>query len=941
MFDVFLCYNWDDDKDWADALSRELRGLGVDVFKDDEAIRFGDTLAPALKDALLGSRMLVPLMGPRFHESASCGLELLTALNHSYRLGLGRTERVMPVTWRVRPSALRPAQLKSARLLSREQYDVEDQAKIIAAKVARIKEEDGRRLGDTPAVAKPEWYPHALPGNKRFHGRGEVLWELHDAMLVKDKPGNLGHPVVSVTGVGGLGKSALCEQYARRFADDHPGGVFLLRLSGSDHRVNADPRVLLSQFDLGLRAIGERLGLSGGDAGSVTAIGHELAGRPAYLWIVDDVPPTVDEKLLERLVAPSGNGRTLISTRGRLAKWVSVEVDLPPLDRPAGLRVLTGEQPLSGGDPAARAAAAEIVEDLDAHPLGLTIAAGLTTLPSFSGYPALRDELRRPTQDSLELAAHLAGELPAGFAKPFSSTLTRSFDQLTDAGRDLLAVSSVLGPAPIPLELAGGVLARLGGGRAGQGLRLMSAHGLAGDLENGSYLVHALVARAARFRFPAGHLARLREDACDLIGDALEDNRGRFDRVRSTEAYLPHVLPLATSSERPSGQAQWHMLNEAGRTRYELGDTGGALHALEILHEQCERSPDVDERTRLVVLVSLGATHFGQGNLSEALRIQQEAVRRLTELTGPDHDDTLQAKENLANTISALGEHAEARQMLTEVYRARRAKGELTDRATLITLNNLVIKIGRCGARRLALRLALGAGTLWHRAVGPDAPETLECVENIANNLLQLGRIDEAADTYAYLADRRRAVLGPHHPDTIDAEENLATARRSSYWPIYADRLRVQGPLHPDTLNTLDRLLRAGVDGGSPTQVSEVVSSDEPVAVPVETARLDGEHAEQLADLVELAVAFEDQEATHGPEHPRALRAKVLLTHALAAADQYDGQIEDALVVAEDSRDGLEEAAARTPGAVEPHDLVIAEAIHHWILSLTGEEASY
>lgn len=942
MFDVFLCYNWDDDKSWADALYVALSGLGVRVFQDDKNIPFGDTLDPALRKALLGSRMLVPLIGPSFHESPSCRRELLMALTAAYRLEGGATERVMPVTWRVRPSALRPTQLKRAMLLSREKHDIEQQAEMIAAKVARIKAEDDWRFGDAPAVPEPTWYPRPLPTNKRFHGRGEVMWELHEALLVKDKPGNRGHPVVSVSGVGGQGKSVLCEQYARWFAEDHPGGVFLIRLGGSDQRVHADSAFMLSACHLELRMIGDSLGLSGPEAGSITAIAKELADRPPYLWVVDDVPPTVDEKQLEQLVAPTGNGKTLISTRGRLVRWASVEIELTPLDRPACVRVLTNERPLPEGEPRARESAIGIVDDLGRHALGLTIAAGLTTLPSFSGYPALREELRRPTEDSLELAAHLAGELPVGYAKPFSATLTRSFDQLTDAGRDLLAVTSVLGPAPIPLDLADSVLTRLGDAHAEQGLRRMDAHGLASDLANGSYLVHALVARAARFRFPAAHLARLRGHASDLIGDALEDNQGHFDKVRSTAPYLPHVLPLVTDAESLSGPVQWHMLNEAGRSQSELGDTAGALHSLEVLYEQLERSTNVDEETRLIVLVSLGATHFGQGNLSEARRIQLETVRRLAELKGTDHTDTLQARENLANTMSALDDHTGARQVLTEVYRVRRASRGTTHRATLITLNNLVIAVGRCGSRRFALRLALAAGAVWHRAVGPDAPESLECVENIANNLLLLGHINEAADTYEYLARRRRIVLGPDHPDTIDAEENVATAQGSSYWPIYAERLRIQGPVHPDTLSTLERLLHASLaTDGHASPSTEAFATQEPVIGTVENIRLDGEHAERLADIVALAAQFEDQEAAYGPDDPRSFRAKIVLTHALAAADQYDGQLENALVIVIDSRDGLEEAAARSPQTVEPYDLPIAETIHHWILTLTGEDVSY
>jgi TIR domain/Tetratricopeptide repeat len=944
VFDVFLCYNWDDDKPWADGLHAELDRRDVRVFQDDKNIPYGDTLDPALRDALLGSRMLVPLIGPSFHESPSCRRELLLALTAAYRLEGGSTERVMPVIWRVRPSELRPAELKKGMLLRREEHDVAAQAEIIATRVGKLRAKDNRRFGDAPSSPEPEWYPRPLPANRRFHGRGEVMWELHDSLQVKAKPGNRGHPVVSVTGLGGQGKSALCEQYARQFAEDHPGGVFLIRLGGSDRRAHPDVRGMFSQFHLHLRMIAERLGLPVGADRDVTsaAVTGELASRPPYLWIVDDVPSTVDERQLELLFAPTENGRTLLSTRGRLGPCVSVEIELGPLERRDCVRVLTIERPLPAGRTPERDAAAGIADDLGRLPLGLTIAAGLTTLPTFTDYRSLRQSLRVTSPDALELANRMADELPVGYAKPLSTTLTRSFAGLTDAGQDALAVASVLGPAPIPRDLVDGVLKRPEGSSAVAGLQRIVAHGLAHDLGDDSYLVHALVARAARFHFPPAHLQRLHGLASNLIGDELEAGRGDFDRTRSTQPYLAHVLPLATTTEWPVGAAQWHMLNEAGRSQYELGDTASALHAMTVLHEMCERSPDVDEETRLAVLVNLGATHYGQRNLAEALRIQREVVARFESLEGPAHPDTLQAKENLANTLSELGEIRSARSILTEVYRLRRDTAGRIDRATLTTLNNLVIAVGRTGARRLALRLALGAWALWHRAAGPDAPQTLESVENIGNNLLHLGYPQEAAMTHAYVARRRRIVLGPDHPDTIDATENVATARRLSYGPVYAERLRVQGPVHPDTLETLGRLLRAGLRAGTPRPGGLAATRiEDPDWEPVGEIRLDGEHAGELAELVALAVEFEQHEAAHGPDDPRALRAKILLAHALGAADQLDGQIDVALAIVTDSRDGLEEAAARRPHTVEPYDLPNAEAIHHWILGLTGQDPSY
>jgi hypothetical protein len=940
VFDVFICYNWDD-KTLADELHDALEAREVRVFQDDKKIDSGDTLLPKLQDALFGSRTLVPLITPTFHESASCRKELLTALTAAYRLEEGFTERIMPVIWRVRPSELRPRQLKHPKLLRREEHDVAELADAIAAKVARIRDSDERRFGDAPWYPEPEWWPVPLPSNKRFQGRGELMWEIHEALLVRNKPGNRAHPVVVVRGEGGQGKTALCEKYAQLFAEDHPGGVFVIRLEGSDRGRPSDVTTVMARLHQQLGQIAARLGphvRADSTEGLAAAIGHELRARKPYLWLVDDVPSTMDKGLLRRLWAPTGNGKTLITTRGRFDGALSGEFELDPLAERDSVAVLTAAHPLEKGRSDERTAAAGIAADLGRNALGLTIAAGLTRLPGFAGYQALRDELHRTAPDSLEMAAHLT-EIPLGFRETFSATMLRSFQALADAGRDVLAVSSVLGSAPLPPDLVDEVLAQIARPSGGQGFARMVEHGLAMELGDDFHSVHALVARAARFFFPSEFRRRLHAAAADLIGDSLESTRDRFDRTRALAARLPHVIALATTSEWPPGTYEWHGLNEVVRMQTELGDTAGALYAAKILHRSCEASPHADDDTRSVVLVSLGAAHFGQGEYSEAKRVQQETVRRFEAWYGRDHESTLQAGENLANTLGKLGEHTAARGLLRQGYRTRSRTTGPTSRRALISLNNYVLAVDRAGAPGLGLRLGLGAWARWHRTVGPDAPETLEIVEAIGNCLVHLGRSPEAEATYSYVAARRKVVLGPKHPDTLDAEENVLTARRQSHWPTYVERLKVQGPAHLDTLQTLSRLLTTSLREEQRT--TGEATGEEPGLPDELDPRLEGDHAELLADLVVAAVALEDQESAHGPDDPRALRAKVLLAHAMAAADQLDGQIEIAQVIVVDSRDGLEEAAARRPDDVDQADLEVARIVHHWILELVGEDPDY
>ena len=322
------------------------------------------------------------------------------------------------------------------------------------------------------------------------------------------------------------------------------------------------------------------------------------------------------------------------------------------------------------------------------------------------------------------------------------------------------------------------------------------------------------------------------------------------------------------------------------------------------------------------------------GERTGARDTQARAVELLRRYKGDSHPDTLQARENLAITDSLLGAAEQARVELREVYRARG-----TGRAALVTLNNLVVATRRAGRLPLALRLAQAAWAQWHRIAGASALGTLDALDNLGAVLLHAGFRVEAAQTFTHVAERREHLLTGDHPDTLDARENAAIAARAPFWPLYADRLRVQGPGHLDTLVTLRHLLLAQ---GPTEPVEPIERVVQPGARgPVAGVRLDGEHAELFAEVVAMAVGHESQQAVHGPASPEALRAKVLLCHALGAADQFDGQVEVALEVAIDSRDGLAEAAAREPGSVDVVDLAVAEAVHHWLLHLLGEEPTY
>ncbi|MDQ7808412.1 tetratricopeptide repeat protein [Amycolatopsis sp. A133] len=781
-YDVFLCYK-SEDAVTAEGLRVALTEAGLSVFRDEINGPAWAPLDTSIQAALYGSRTLIALITPRFPVSPHCRDELHRALCASYYLDDGDTSRVMAVVQGVGPEDVRPRQLTRFRLPRHGVLSAE----FVATIVREVRRQDSRRFGDAPTPEEPDWYPRGLPGDAYFRGRHAELWELHEGLRAQEKTRDRGQPVAVVRGLGGQGKSALCLQYARLFERDHPGGVFVVRLEGSAGG-EVDDQVVLVRFQEQMAAIARRLGLAHHED-----LPAELDRRATkYLWIVDDVPATTSEPVFNRLIAPTRRGTTLVTTRGRsmsgrsFDRTSSQELNLPPLDPGSSEAVLTAYAGPAKGE---RKAVREIVQLLDHHALGLTIAAGLTTLPSFAGYVALLADLTESEADQLAVAAHLKRELPVGCAVPFARILLRSFDSLTDKAKDVAAAMSVLAPVVVPAPLLADVLRRVAGDNAEQelpdALQLATERSLVELGDQAGPTMHALIARALRVHLgTSGRRARLRASALAALTEAVE-SANAAGRHREILLHLPHVRAVA--GVEPGGD-RWavgaderYLLNESGRAQVEAGDTGGALTTYELLHDFAVESRSVDPYTRYVVLNGLAVAYQLEGRLSRALRLSQEVVEGLRRDLGADDLLTLTAINNLALVHLACDEAETAHALLCSVYRKRRAALGRDDPETLVALSNLAIARGHLGDatadqnrnRRIAHRYWLGVCARWHLTAPPDNANALDALNGLALSYRALGYLEEALKLMQKVHSIRTDVLGATHPDTLGSLENI------------------------------------------------------------------------------------------------------------------------------------------------------------------------
>jgi tetratricopeptide (TPR) repeat protein len=172
----------------------------------------------------------------------------------------------------------------------------------------------------------------------------------------------------------------------------------------------------------------------------------------------------------------------------------------------------------------------------------------------------------------------------------------------------------------------------------------------------------------------------------------------------------------------------------------------------------------------------------------------------------------------LGNCYADVGRNDEALKLREEVLTLDRKTFGPERPQTLSAMHNLAISYAAAGRNDEALKLQEQAVALNRKVNGPENPGALSGLHNLANYYFDAGRESEALKLREEVLTLDRKVLGPEHPETLGAMYNLAVAYDSAVRTNEALKLReellaldrkVKGKEHPDTLRTMDYLAEA------------------------------------------------------------------------------------------------------------------------------------
>jgi serine/threonine protein kinase/tetratricopeptide (TPR) repeat protein len=351
---------------------------------------------------------------------------------------------------------------------------------------------------------------------------------------------------------------------------------------------------------------------------------------------------------------------------------------------------------------------------------------------------------------------------------------------------------------------------------------------------------------------------------------------GRWGRRhRSLVATAVAILGTATI-----GLAAGLWVVSAERTRTELARRG-ETEQRKLAEAREKEARDKKDEARAVLgfvqdkILAAARPEGVEGGLGHAVTLRAALEAALPQVESSFHGRPLvesSVRVTLANSFYYLGEAAMAAKQ-AEIARERYTALLGPDHPnTLMIMNNLAVSYTALGRNAEALKLHEEALASRKAKLGPDHPDTLQSMSNLADSYAHLGRYEEALRLREETLALQKEKLGPDHPYTLGSMNSLA----NSYYDLgrYAEALRLReetlalqkakvGPDDPDTLRSMNNLANSYYDLG---RHAEALKLNEE-AFALRKSKLGPDHPDTLWSMGNLARSY-----TKLGQHAEALK---------------------------------------------------------------------
>ncbi len=661
--------------------------------------------------------------------------------------------------------------------------------------------------------------------------------------------------ISAVAGMGGLGKTQLAVQYARRNQAKFPGGVCWLNGQTGDVATQV---ILKAEFDLKLKGLDRaKEQLVETDAIALWCWRHwQPEGR--VLVVVDDV---ADWAKVRSLLPTDDRFRVLVTTRRQdlLSQAVTIALDVL---QPEEARSLLAKLESHGRVEQDQETADRLCAALGYLPLGIELVGCYLRRDRYQTLSQMMASLQEKGMQDPALVRSDDYEMLA--ARGIKAAFDVTWETLEPEAQQVARLLSYFALDWIEWDLAEQMMQRVEG-------EAYELGGLKARLENASLVqfepdapgwcrLHPLVRQYLRqeetiavqqagkavlrsafvermiaiasqmpqnpptkeiewFGGVRSHVQEVAECYTDgLEGDDLLWSFAALARFyegqglyRQAEEWFAECLKITEARFPGDHPAVATSLNNLAA----LYDSQGRLSEAEPLYvrslEMTQRLFEGDHRDVALSLNNLAVSYISQGRLSEAEPLLVRSLEMTQRLFEGDHLDVALSLNSLALLYKSQGRLSEAEPFYVRSLEMRERLFTGDHPAVASSLNNLaeLYRVqGRLGEVEPLLVRSL---EMYQRLFEGDHPDVATSLNNLAGLYDSQGRLSEAEALYVRSLEMRQRLFEGDHPAVATSLNNLGAfyyeqGRAAEAEPLLAGALamreKVLGADHPDTIGT-------------------------------------------------------------------------------------------------------------------------------------------
>jgi len=245
---------------------------------------------------------------------------------------------------------------------------------------------------------------------------------------------------------------------------------------------------------------------------------------------------------------------------------------------------------------------------------------------------------------------------------------------------------------------------------------------------------------------------------------------------------------------------------------------GNRVKAREILDrssKEIDTGLAKDPELKAQMLLVMGTVYQKLGLYAQAESLLSQAINIRARMLGPEHPDTLKAKERMSPLFAGQGRFSEGEKFDGELLASQRRVLGPNHRATLATQSELFWILDWLGRSQEGEKLGRTTLEEQQRALGKEDPDTLLTMRRLGSVLESLDRLAEAEGMTRQIIEIRNRVSGPQHPETLLAMSDLGLVLTSEGRSAEAEKVlretlavqrRVLGSDHQNSIATMNAL---------------------------------------------------------------------------------------------------------------------------------------